>query len=247
MQVVDHDQPHVALRPQPARLAAHLEGGDAGSVVHEDRSIRKARSRLGQPRPLIIFYKAPAQAGLADPGLGAQQTLGHLVAGHLQAEDQHRDRHDFTQGGVPGNVQGKGGLSHGRPGRQQDQVARLQAASQLVQVFVTGGQAGNPAAPVLVQPFDPLQGFMEQFSQGAVTAALASGAQFQHHPLRLAQQLFALYCLVVTFGSQLRAGADDRAQQSLLGHDSGVIADVDRGGHRAGQGGQVAGTPHLIK
>ena len=64
--------------------------------------------------------------------------------------------------GVLGDVHGEGGLAHGGPGGDDDEVGALQAAGHFVQIGVVGGQPGDALA-ALQQRIDRSERFFDDF------------------------------------------------------------------------------------
>src|SRR5205814_9036306 len=90
-----------------------------------------------------------------------------LYLSHLLAED--RDRLLLADLRVLRDVQRQAGLSHARTGGQDDEVRRLKAAEQRVQLCEPGRDAQDLAA-VLVQVFEPVVRLAEEGGQGLEAA-----------------------------------------------------------------------------
>ena len=139
-------------------------------------------------------------------------------------------------------------FSHRRPGRQDDQIGRLQAGGEFVEVGEPGGQAGDVAL-VFVAFLQDLEGVLHGVAQadevGAAAAALLGDLEHPHLGGRqhfLAVAALGLEAVVDDFG----AGFDQLPQHGLLAHDFGVGADVGGRGRGAGQFDQVTGAADLF-
>jgi len=139
LQVVDDDQVEAVLAVEAAALGAELHGADGGRIVQEDAQVAHVARRFHEARPLRIADLAQAQILGTDARLGGDHALDELLVAHLHAEDGHAGRP--LPGGVDRQGQQEGGLAHAGPPGDDDQVAFLQTAQQLVQVVEAGGDA----------------------------------------------------------------------------------------------------------
>ena len=143
-----------------------------GRVVDEHGSVREGLHGRRDAGEVQLFQEAGAEALRVDGGDAGEEAQDELVLAHLQAEDAHRLA--LAHGGVLGDVEGQAGLADARPGRQDDQVARLEAGGELVQVHEARGDAQDLAA-VGVEVVQAVVGVVEQGAQGAEAVA-GSGA-----------------------------------------------------------------------
>ncbi len=123
---------------------------------------------------------AGPQAPRVHPRLGGEDPLHELGLGHLQAEQDgrlaqlHRD--------VRGEVGHQGGLPHRRPRSDDDEVRRLQAAGELVEVQEAGRQAGDRGVAV-VQPLDELEALGQHLLHRLELADAVALGDLEHEAL----------------------------------------------------------------
>ena len=173
---------------------------------------------VAQPQPLRV-----------DARLGGQHTLHKLLVGHLQTEYRHPLA--ILARGRLGHRDGQRGFANAGAGRQDDEVALLQAAQHLVQQFEAGGHAQNLAA-VVVQEVDAVHHVAHDRShrhQVAVGPFLGDAKDDLfgaiHHLLHIFSRVFV---------GQLRdlaGGPDELAQHRSPFHDMAIVLDVDGGRH----------------
>jgi len=125
-------------------LGAQLHDADAGGVVDEDGRLAEGVHRRRDPGEVHLFEEARAQPLRVDGGDARKQAQDELLLAHFQAEDA--DRLALAHRGMFGDVEREAGLADARPGRQHDQVARLEAGRELVQVREARGDADDLAA-----------------------------------------------------------------------------------------------------
>ncbi len=120
---------------QPPRLGADLEQPDVGGVVDVQRRRVVAGGVLEDAPPLaLVAQTALAQVVALDRRLRRDEALRELRLGHLQAEQGDRLGALGVQRDVLGDVRDQRRLAHRRARREDDQVARLEAAGDLVEV-----------------------------------------------------------------------------------------------------------------
>ena len=188
-----------------------------------------------QARPFLVVQLAGAQAALVDATDGAHDTHRQLGGAHFHRE--HRHRQAFRQRHMLGNVDGEGGLAHGRARRQDDQVARLHAAGHAVQVVEAARHAGD-----VVRVVRHLLHAIQQIDHQRIhrlEALLHAGAFFadlEDLLLGFVQNLLDRRALRVEgLGGDLVTGGDQLAQDGALAHDLGITPDVGGAGHELGQ------------
>ena len=99
-----------------------------------------------QPVHVVGAEVALAELVAVDAGLGAEQPLGQFDARLFQADEEDAGRRRpadrIADDDVADDVQREGRFADRRPGREDDQLAVLQAGRQLVEVDEAGRQAG---------------------------------------------------------------------------------------------------------
>ena len=234
LQVVDDDQaqPALALRVQPPRLRADLEHPHVAGVVHPQRRRRQALGGLEDLRPALLGHAPLAQLLALDPRLRGDEPLGQLGLGHLQAEQRHGLA--VLDGGVLGDVADERALAHRGAGGDDDQVARLKAAGDLVEVLEPGRRPGQRGAldREAVQLVELLVEHL--FDRAEVLLAVVAG-DLEHRLLGLLDELARRGAMAEHALLDLIRGPQQPPQQRVLAHDLRVAAGVSGGRHDPGQ------------
>ena len=174
----------------------------------------------------LIFRQSssvkPAVAHLArvDPGLGAEQALGQLELAHLQREEQHGPV--GLERGVGGHAEGEARLARCRGGRRR-RSARSAAGpdSELVEVDVAGGHAGDGLAP-LVELLEAVEVLVEQVVEQRHRVGDPPLGDLEHQRLGPVDGLGDVVGHVVAELGDLAGHADQPAEQRVLLDDLGV-------------------------
>src|SRR6478735_4281943 len=151
LEVVDDDQPEALvaaaalLGVQAPGLGAQLEQAEVRGVVDPEGGGLELVAGLHDLRPVLAGDLALAQTVARDPRLRADEAVGELHLRHLQGEEG--DRLLVLHGDVLGEVADQRRLPHGGPGRDHDQVPRLEAARLVVELAEAGGCAGDLGVP----------------------------------------------------------------------------------------------------
>ncbi len=132
------------------RISSRVSAGVSSIQIGQPESTPAARASMVKSESL---NSAPPHPLAVDPGLGAQHPLHQLLLRHLQRED--RDASLRLDRGVGRDVEAEGGLPHGRPSGDDDQLRPLEPRGHLVQVYEAGRNPGNPFA-ALLERFDAL-------------------------------------------------------------------------------------------
>ena len=164
LEVVHHHQVDALLRLHPAGPGAQLADRKCRRVVDPD-------VRLGEPvhgsrdalEGVGVGLAGADQVGV-DLGLAADEPLHQRLLAHLQGEDDHPAFRQHR--GVAGDVEGKGGLAHRRPGRQDDQLAGLKTLGHRVQPAEVGRDPVDDLA-ALGPPLHQLPGLGEHLGDVA--------------------------------------------------------------------------------
>ncbi len=167
--------------------------------------------------------------------------------GHFQAEDRHGLGRLVAraQGDVFGDVQRQGGLAHGRPRRQDDQVAGLHAQQLAVDVHES---RGDPREALLFgdEPLD-LDGFQfDQLFPGALDADLAF-AQAEEGGLGLAEEGFGFGFALVAVLGDVAGGGDDAPQEVVFVDALEVVLGVGGGRGAGDQAGEFVLAAHGLE
>src|SRR4029079_4355777 len=146
LEIIDHDQPEPVLALQAARARSNLGRRQRAAVVDQDRRARHHRHRRVHARPVVLGELAVAEPSLAHAPDGAQHPEAQLLRGHFHAEDANWNLR--TNRGVLGDIDSQTGFAHGRPPRDDDELAALEAGRHLVHLGKAGGHARDLALRV---------------------------------------------------------------------------------------------------
>ena len=221
---------HLAV--QAPRLGADLEHPDVAGVVHPQRRVREHLRGLEDLRPALLGDAALAQLLPLDARLGGDEALCELGLRHLQREQG--DRPPVLDRRVFGDVADQRALAHRRAGRDDDQVAGLKAAGDLVEVLEPGRRAGQRGA--LLREAVQLVELVVQDVLDLAEVLLAVVARDLEHRLLGPLDELARRALVAEHALLDFVGAlQQAAQERVLAHDLGVAAGVPRGRDQAGE------------
>ncbi len=233
LQVVDDDHPELGLaRLEPASLRAQLHHRDRARVVDVDRRLHQLVAGGREPRPVVLCEPARAEALRLDLGLAAHQPLRHLGLGHLEREE--RDRCLVANGEVRRRAERERRLPHRRPGRDDDEVAGLEAGRELVELAEPGGDAGDVDAR-LVEVHDPREALVEQVVDVGEVAADALLGELEHHLLGAVDEIGRLAGACLAEALDLLADPHEAAQRRHLLDDPRVVLGVRGSRHDGGE------------
>ena len=133
----------------------------------------------------------------------------------------------------------KGGLPHGRPGRDDDEIGALQAAGHLVQIGVVRGQSGNALA-ALQQRIDRSERFLDDFLYAHETAANTFFRELEDGGFGVVKNFLGGVTLIGGAGNGGIGSMDQSAQQSLVANNLDVVLNARPVGDAVHQAGDVA-------
>ena len=227
LQVVHHHQTErlLPLGLQPPQLGVHIHQVRAGRVVDEQRRAHQLRRGHLQALPLLGIEIAGAEFLAVHARAGAQHAREQRLLRHFERKDGHRliqlGRH------VLGDIQGQGGLPHGRPRRQDDQLAGVHPAGHLVQLAEAGADALDPLARIEERVQAALV-FVDDLSRSDQPGLDLRLAQLEQRLFGAGQNLRRLLVGVDAAVHQVLRGEDDLAQNRLVLDDADVAFDVER-------------------
>ena len=204
-------------------------------VVDEQRRLVVARGRVEHALPLaLVLQPALAQVVALDRRLAGDEPLRQLGLAHLEAEQRHRLRPIPVQRHVLGDVRDQRRFSHGWPGSQDDQIAGLEAARDLVEVPEAGRRAGerDPLARELL-PLVDLD--VEDLADLAEVLRAVVVGDLEDAALGELDEDVGLLGAVEDARLDLVGLGQQPAQQRVLAHDAPVAQRVADGRDRAGE------------
>jgi hypothetical protein len=131
-------------------------------------------------------------------------------------------------------------LPHAGAARDDDQVGRLEARRDAVQVGEARRNAGDRLL-LLVEALDRLQRADEDLADAAERRADLALGDVEDGALGLVEQLGDVAVGVVALGRDVGGRADEVSQQRPVAHDARVVDDVGGRGDALGELGQVRG------
>ena len=230
-----------ASRRHFARISRTPIDGVSSMKIFASLSVPIACDSLPQSR---LAEKAAAQPVRVDARLGGQHAEEQLLLRHLEAEDA--DRHVGLGADVLGDVQHQAGLPHRRPGRDDDQVGRLQAGRHLVEIGEAGGDAGDQLL-ARVQLLDRVEAGLREVAQRDEAVADLVVGDGEDRVLGLVEDDVGVLLRLVGRREDLVGREDQVPEGGLLLDDPRVVLDVGRARHAVDQRGDVGRTADLVE
>ena len=168
-------------------------------------------------------HPALAQVVALDRRLRGDEALGELGLRHLEREQ--RDGLAVAERGVLGEVGHQRRLPHRRPRGQDDQVARLEAAGDRVEVLEARRRAGDLLA-LARELLELVELDVEDVVDRAEVLAAVLVRDLEDRALGDVDELARRRVVRVDAGLDLVRGAQQPAQHRVLAHDPRVLADV---------------------
>ena len=170
-----------------------------------------------------------------------------MLDGHLHAE--HGSRLSCAECGVFGNIERQGRLAHGRPSRDDDQIARLQASRVLVETREARWQPRDRPLG-LVQEVQSVHRGVEHFAEADEPGStpLTALANFKYPAFGLVHQLFDRAAFrPVRRRRDLVADLDQSPQQRPLANNAGVVRHIGSARGIGDQFSEVSGASRIGK
>ena len=224
------------FRLEPARLGPQLHGRDVGRVVDVHRRFRQRVHRRRDPREVELLEEPRAQPLRVDVGDARQHPEHQLLLAHLEAEDA--DGLALLDGGMLGDVEREARLADRWAGGEDDEVARLEAGRQRIEVGEARSDAGDLAA-VGVQVVEPVVGVVQQRLERGEARVDAFLADREELGLGAVDGLLDLGRVLVADPGDPARGADEIAQDRLALDDPRVLGGMDRGRGLVAETGEV--------
>ena len=220
------------LGVQPAGLRADLEQADVRRVIDPQRRPGQPLAGLDDLRPAVLADAALAQLVALDPRLRGDEPLGELGLGHLQREQG--DRLAVLDRRVLGDVRHQAALAHRRAGGQDDQVARLEAAGDRVEVAEARARPGQRRL-LEREPVELVQLVVEDPSDLSEVLLAVAVRDLEHRLLGLLDDLPGAFALVEHARLDRVGRAQQAAHQGRVADDLRVVAEIRDVRHRARQ------------
>ncbi len=212
---------------QPPAFCTQVEEAEVGGVVDEERRLGELVAGLQDLVPVLLDVALAEPVG-RDPGPRGDEPVGELGLRHLEREE--RDRALRLPGDVLGDVADEARLAHRRAGSEDDQVAGLKAAGDLVELPEAGWGTGHLrfAARQLVELVEL---DAEDRLQRAEVACLLGPGDVEEQHLGPLDEILRLALAGLDRLLNRLGGAEQPPQHRVLLDDLGVVAGVagDRG------------------
>ena len=232
------------LGVEAAALGANLVDGRGRRVVDEDGGVGQQVGGFQQNGPLVIMHLAETQAMAVDAGFHGEEPLHELLVAHLQAEDA--DARAVALGSVLRHVERQARLAHGRPRRQDDEVALLQPAQQSVEKGEAGGHA-HERVLIARQKVDVVDHVAHDGADGHEVAVDERFAHAEDQRLGLVDNRVDLLAVVVgDLGDLPRRRNQPPAQRRPL-DDVRVMVDIHGRGRAADEVGDIRRPAHFLQ
>ena len=232
LKVIDDEHVEAVLHLQASCLGAHFEDADRRGVVDEDLGVVHARERGHQPVVVVFAQEPAAEAVGVHARLGRQQAHEQLFLGHLEAEDPHALAR--LDGAVHRHVEHEARLPHRRPGRDDDQVGRLEPRRHLIEIDKPARNARDQAL-VFLQLLDQFVPGVHELAERHEAGAQPMLGDLEDRPFGLVQQVVGVLFRVVGAPQDLGRRLDQPAERGLFLDDPGVVLDVSRPRHAVGE------------
>ena len=165
-----------------------------------------------------------------------QQAQQQRFLGHFQAEDAHRQALPHRH--VLRDIQRQRRFPHRRPRSNNNQLGRLQARSQIVELLVAGGDSGEAVA-LGEDAFQPWVAFLNQFLDADKSRADAVFRQLKNRGFRAVQQGVRVFLGFERGLLDVMRGMNQVAQQRLFFDDARVMLHVRDARHPVHQLRQI--------
>ena len=173
---------------------------------------------------------------LADHGFAGEHAAEEGFLAHFEREDG--DDFAVFDGAVLGDVDGPGGLAHGRAGGDDDELGVLEAARHLVELDVVGGEAGDFPA-LLVEGVDGAEGAGDDLGDVGEAALDGAVGDFGEADFYVVEDLGGVLGLVGGGGHALVEDAEELAEEGLVLDDADVGLDVGIARDAFGEEGEI--------
>ena len=193
---------------------------DVRRVVDVHRRLGEGVHRRRDPGEVELLEEAGPEALRVDVGDAREQAQDELLLAHLEAE--HADAPALLDRGVLGDVEREARLADRRPGRDDDQVALLEARRQRVEVREAGPDAADLAA-VGVEVVQPVVGVVEERLERAEPDVDPLLADREQLGLGAIDRLADLGGVLVADAGDPAGRPDEVAEHGLALDDPGVL------------------------
>lgn len=236
LKIIDDEKRETFVALEAAGFGADFEDADGAGVVDPDgRGINHGQS-VGHAAPVLAGEAAGAEMVRVNLGDGSDEALEQRFLGHFEAEEGNAL--SGANGDVFGEVEGERGFSlRGARGEDQE-LGRLKAGSEAIQVRVAGGDAGDALA-LAENPFEALSALVDDFLDGSEAAFGAVFSESENGRFGGVENgvggIFGLEGLLLN----VVGGVNKIAKDGFFFDDAGVVLDVGNFGHAVGKSGEI--------
>ena len=172
---------------------------------------------------LLIRQSSSLDILIGDRGMHRDKTLRQLILSHLEGEEG--DRHLVIHRHIKRHGEGKCGLTHRRTSGKDNQVRRLPAKGDLIQIAETGIDATHTVLP-LGSIADLLQGIGQQLLDGLHLVAIDPLSNIEELLLRVLQEIAHPDLLVEGVLDHPVTEGDKVALHHLIVEDARVVRQI---------------------
>ena len=224
LQVIHHHQPQLLSRLlQPPQFGMHVHQIHAGRVVDVNRRFHHCVGGRAQLLPLRFVQVSGAEALAVHPRRAAQHARQQRLLRHLERKNRHRLEQPRRH--MPADIQRQRGLAHRWPRRQNNQLARMQAAGHFVQLGKSCADALDPFTRIQkrVEAALVVLNHLQRSRESFIVARLA---QLQQRLLRALQNLGRIVLRHQRPVHQLLRSHGDPPQRRLVADDLDVAVEI---------------------
>ena len=244
LQVVNHDNLHAMLANQTAGLGTQLENGETRGIVDVKRCTQQVVDALVQAVPLIRLQLTVQNLRTLNLTGIRDETVYQLHVRHFEREESHR--HLVVGSNVLGHREGKRRLTHGRTTGNNHKVAGLPAAGDVVQLVIARRYT-RQAVLVGCGLLDDIDGVLDNGVYLGVVLLHVALSQFEQRTLGLLHQIVDINGLVEGLGLDIAGKGNELTGQRLLGNNTGMVLNIGRRSHTAGEFRHIARATDILK
>ena len=237
-------RPKASVGLHPPGFGPQFQHRNGRSVIDVHGRVHELSRGVEHLDAFLLAEKTGADFVGIDSGFGAKQAHGELFFAHLQGKDPDGDASEH--GGISGDAKRQRGFAHARPGRNDDQVGRLKARRQFVQIGVMARHPGDHL-PVFLKFFDGLDALLDNVFDLRIAGADAAFGDRKDGRLGLIQDLFDALAAAVAERGDFIGRLDQVPQKGLLVDDFGIGGHIGCRGNHFRKRSQVSGSAHLVE
>jgi hypothetical protein len=236
LQIVHNEQREPFVAFQSTGFGANFEHAGRARIIDPQRGGSNSAQRFGHALPVFSTEMPAAEFVSINLRDGSHQALQQRFLGHFQAEHGHRQ--SSTDGDILGEIQGQGGFALRGPGREDNQLRRLQAGEQLVELAVARGDAGD-ALPFPEDSFQAIKALVNNILDGEQAGFDAIFSQRKDAGFRVVKDGVSAIFAFESALLDIVGGVNQVAENRLFFDDARIVLHVGDTRHAVHQGSKV--------